>query len=534
MTRRITLFDTTLRDGAQTRGVKFSLADKKALAEALDRLGIDYIEGGWPGGNPQDDAFFAHPPEFEHGALVAFGMTRRAEASVGNDPGLASLLDTGAQMCIVGKTWDFHVDTALRVSLEDNLALIGSSLQHLCQSGRSVMFDAEHFFDGYNANPDYALRCLETAFATDARYIVLCDTNGGGLPNQIADTVDAVVKRFGGERLGIHTHNDTGNAVANTLMAVEAGVSQVQGTLNGLGERCGNADILTVMANLALKMDYDIGPAAERLHLLRPTSRMLDERLAREPLPQRPYVGDSAFAHKAGLHASAMARDPRTYEHLAPELVGNTRQILISDQSGRANLRIMLADIGYDSVSDDDLRILLKRLKAEEAKGFSFDGAMASFALLVGEVLENRPDFFNLIRYSVAATRRKDRTGEIVTETEVTVQVVMPDGSEVHRVAMGNGPVNAMDLAMKSALCAYYPILEGVELLDYKVRIMPPENDDTGTAATTRVRIESALADCPSAITQGVSANVLDASYFAMRDTYRHILWQEYRKNGHS
>ena len=529
--RRISLFDTTLRDGAQTQGVKFSLADKKVIAEALDRLGVDYIEGGWPGGNPQDDAFFADAPAFDHSKLVAFGMTRRADTSAGNDPGLAVLRDTQTQMCIVGKTWDFHVEKALKISLEDNLELISSSLQHLCRSGREVMFDAEHFFDGYQANPDYALRCLEAAFATDVRYVVLCDTNGGGIPNQIAETVAAVAQRFDGGRLGIHTHNDTGNAIANTLMAVEAGVSQVQGTLNGLGERCGNADILTVMANLSLKMGYDIGVAAERLHLLRATSKLLDERLARESQAQRPYVGDSAFAHKAGLHASAMARDARTYEHLAPELVGNARQIIISDQSGRANLIEQLKNLGYVDVPDNKLSLLLKCLKAEEAKGFSFDGATASFHLLVGEVLEQRPDFFNLMRYSVAATRRKDRMGEIVTETEVTVQVSMPDGREVHRVAMGNGPVNAMDLAMKSALCALYPILKEVNLLDYKVRIMPPDNSDTGTAAMTRVRIEAALGDQPSTITQGVSTNVLDASYFAMRDVYRHILWQEYRKN---
>ncbi len=530
MTRRIFLFDTTLRDGAQTQGVKFSVADKIVIAEALDRLGIDYVEGGWPGGNPQDDEFFAHRPAFEHSRLVAFGMTKRADTSAGNDHGLAALLQTQTHMCIVGKTWDFHVETALRISLEDNLELITSSLQHLCNSGREVMFDAEHFFDGYRANPDYALRCLEAAFATDVGYVVLCDTNGGGIPNQIAETVDAVVRRFGGERLGIHTHNDTGNAIANTLMAVEAGVSQVQGTLNGLGERCGNADILTVMANLSLKMGYDIGVAAERLHLLRATSKLLDDRLARESVAQRPYVGDSAFAHKAGLHASAMARDARTYEHLSPKLVGNARQIIISDQSGRANLVDQLKNLGYVDIADDKISQLLKRIKDEEAKGFSFDGATASFQLLVGEVLDNRPDFFNLMRYSVAATRRKDRLGEIVTETEVTVQVAMPDGREVHRVAMGNGPVNAMDLAMKSALCSFYPILEKVNLLDYKVRIMPPDNSDTGTSAMTRVRIESALGDNPSTITQGVSTNVLDASYFAMRDIYRHILWQEHRK----
>ncbi|NQY82269.1 MAG: citramalate synthase [Alphaproteobacteria bacterium] len=531
MARRLTILDTTLRDGAQTRGVEFSVADKIAISEALDRLGVDYIEGGWPGSNPVDNELFANPPKLRNSRMVAFGMTRRAGISAANDPGMAVLVQSDTSMCIVGKSWDFHVEKVLQISLEENLDLIATSIVYLAASGREVLFDAEHFFDGYRANPDYALRCVEAALNAGARWVVLCDTNGGGVPNLIADTVYAVAERFDGGHLGIHTHNDTGNAVANTLMAVEAGACHVQGTLNGLGERCGNADILTTIANLAFKTDFDIGAAAESLHLLRPTAKLLDERLARESNSQQPYVGDSAFAHKAGLHASAMARDTRSYEHIAPELVGNVRHIVVSEQSGRANLVDQLSSLGYHDVAEDTLRLLLKRLKEEEAKGFSFDGSMASFHLLVGEIIDHRPDFFNLMRYSVAATRRRDRFGEIFTETEVTVQVMMPNGTEVHRVAMGNGPVNAMDLAMKSALCHFYPILQGVNLLDYKVRIMPARDDASGTAAMTRVRIESALGDAPSAITQGVSTNVLDASYFAMRDTYRHILWKEYRRD---
>lgn len=531
MTRRITFLDTTLRDGAQTRGIEFSVADKRAITQALDHLGVDYVEGGWPGSNLVDDAFFAEPPKLSNSQLIAFGMTRRAGVSVENDHGMANLVQAGVSMCIVGKSWDFHVEQALRISLEENLALISSSIAYLHGTGREVFFDAEHFFDGYVANPDYALRCLEAALEAGARWGVLCDTNGGKIPSQIAETVQEVVQRFDGSRLGIHTHNDTGNAVANSLMAIEAGVCHVQGTLNGLGERCGNADILTVIANLAFKTDFDIGAVANNLHLLRETSKLLDEHLARESQPQAPYVGDSAFAHKAGLHASAIARDSRSYEHIAPEQVGNVRHIVLSEQSGRANLVGQLDQIGYADLDDDKLALLLKRLKEEEAKGFSFDGAMASFHLLVGEVLRELPSFFNLMRYSISAMRRKDRYGDIATETEVTVQVRLPDDTEVHRVAMGNGPVNAMEKAMKDALCSYYPILTGVNLLDYKVRIMPPRDDATGTAATTRVRIESALNGAESAITQGVSDNILDASYFAMRDTYRHVLWAEYRRD---
>ena len=535
MTRRIYILDTTLRDGAQTRGVEFSLADKHAIAEALNKLGVDYIEAGWPGSNPNDTAFFAAPPTLDHAKLIAFGMTHRAGISAENDPGLSALRETQTSLCIVGKSWDFQVETALRISLDENIRLISQSIRHLVATGQEVMFDAEHFFDGYRDNPDYSLRCIDTALESGARWVMLCDTNGGRIPTQIAEITTQVCQRFDGNRLGIHTHNDTGNALANSLAAVNAGVCQVQGTINGLGERCGNADILSVIGNLAFSTDYDIGVLRDRLTLLRPTAKLLDERLARESNPQAPYVGDSAFAHKAGLHASAIARDPRCYEHIPPESVGNVRHIVVSEQSGRANLVDQLSTLGYHDVSEDKLNTLLKRLKDNEASGFSFDGAMGSFALMVGDVFEDRPSFFNLRRYSITANRRLNDRGEFHSEIEIIVQVALPDGSEEHRVAMGNGPVNAMDKAMKAALSRYYPILDRVSLLDYKVRILPPKGSETGTAAITRVRIESALADevghiTSTAITQGVSSNILDASYFAMRDTYRYVLWQLYRE----
>ncbi|MDH3235895.1 MAG: citramalate synthase, partial [Alphaproteobacteria bacterium] len=339
MSERVYLYDSTLRDGAQTQGVDFSATDKAAIAIELDRLGIDYIEGGWPGANPTDDAFFANPPKLERTRLTAFGMTRREGRSAENDPGLAAILGTSAKVvCMVGKTWDFHVDAALQIEHDENLRMIGDSVAHAVKVVEEVMFDAEHFFDGWKANRDYAMACIQAAYDNGARWIVLCDTNGGTLPHEIEVIVSEVAETIPGSHLAIHCHNDTENAVAGSLAAVRAGARQVQGTVNGLGERCGNANLVAILPTLMLKMGYETGVKAEDLQHLTHVSRIIDERLNRAPARNAAYVGESAFAHKGGLHASAVEKDPTTYEHIDPALVGNARHIVVSDQSGRSNI----------------------------------------------------------------------------------------------------------------------------------------------------------------------------------------------------
>ena len=348
---RVYLFDTTLRDGQQTRGVDFTVADKVAIARALDTLGVDYIEGGWPGANPTDDRFFAEPPALTQAKIVAFGMTRRPGRSAENDPGLAAIL--GARVpavCLVGKTWDFHVDVALEIDRDENVRMIRDSMVRAGAVGREAMFDCEHFFDGYKANPAYALECASAAYEAGARWVVLCDTNGGTLPHEIAAIVAEVAKTVPGTHLGIHCHNDTGNAVANSLAAVRAGARQVQGTLNGLGERCGNADLIALIPSLVLKMGYKTNVDSDGLAQLTHVSRLLDERLNRAPNRSAPYVGDAAFAHKGGLHVSAVEKDPRTYEHIEPSLVGNRRHIVVSDQSGKSNILARFARLASRSI----------------------------------------------------------------------------------------------------------------------------------------------------------------------------------------
>lgn len=527
MAERIFLYDTTLRDGAQTSGVDFGPADKAAIAKELDRLGIDYIEGGWPGANPTDDAFFKAPPKLARARLAAFGMTRRSGRSAGNDPGLAALLGAGTRTaCIVGKTWDFHAETALGVSLEENLRMIGDSVAHLAGRLDEVLFDAEHFFDGWKANQRYALQCLEAAFEAGARWIVLCDTNGGTLPHEIEAIVADVVRRIPGERLGIHCHNDTENAVANSLAAVRAGVRQVQGTLNGLGERCGNANLVSLLPTLMLKLGYETGVSRENLRHLTHVSRVLDERLNRAPNRHAPYVGEAAFAHKAGLHASAIAKDPRSYEHVDPALVGNRRHVVVSDQSGRANLLQRLKEFGIEAdPGDERLGALLELVKQREHDGYAYDGAEASFELLARRALGTVPEFFRLQSFRVLDERRWNAKGELVTLSEATIKVEVA-GEPFMTVAEGNGPVNALDAALRKALLPRYPSLGGVRLTDYKVRILTPQE---GTRAVTRVMIETSSADGESWSTVGVSANVIDASYNALHDSLTWFLWRERR-----
>ncbi len=525
---RIYLYDTTLRDGAQTQGVDFNPADKAAIARELDRLGIEYIEGGWPGANPTDDAFFKDPPALKQARIAAFGMTRRSGRSASNDPGLAATLGSGAKVaCLVGKTWDFHVETALGVSLAENIEMIADSIAVVTQRLDEAIFDAEHFFDGYKANPGFALDCLKAAHAAGARWIVLCDTNGGSLPDEVARIVGAVAKAIPGERLGIHCHNDTENAVANSLAAVRAGARQVQGTLNGLGERCGNANLVSLIPSLVLKMGFATGVTPEGMRSLTHVSRLLDERLNRAPNRHAAYVGEAAFTHKAGLHVSAVEKDPRCYEHIDPELVGNRRHVIVSDQAGRANLvaRLRELDIEVDAASDR-LGTLLELVKSREFAGYAYDGAEASFELLARRALGGVPEYFRLTSFRVIDERRWNARGELITLSEATIKVAV-GGASVMTVAEGNGPVNALDSALRQALIPTFPELDSIRLSDYKVRILTPQD---GTKAVTRVMIETADGAGATWSTVGVSTNVIDASYNALHDSLTYRLWREGRR----
>ena len=539
VTDRVFLYDTTLRDGAQTRGVDFSVADKTAIARALDQFGIDYVEGGWPGANPTDDLFFSSQPSMLRAQLAAFGMTRRAGRSVSNDASLAAVINSGAPViCLVGKAWDFQVDVALGIPREENLRLIGDSIAACTAAGREAVFDAEHFFDGFDANPDYALACLKAAALAGARWIVLCDTNGGALPGRVTEVVRHVATFIDAARLGIHAHDDCGVAVANSLAAVAAGVRMVQGTLNGLGERCGNANLITLLPVLMLKMQMETGVSAQSLTGLTRLSRLLDDRLNRSPYRQAPFVGDSAFAHKGGLHASAIARDARCYEHIDPALVGNRRIIVMSDQAGRSNVLARLAEAGI-AVDPQDNKVtqLVSEVKRLEFSGITFDGAEESFELLARKALGQVPEYFRLVSFRIIDERRWGAKGKLVTVSEATIRIDVPgtaaqgEGSlalteRLMTVAEGSGPVNSLDTALRKALLPIYPILEGVRLVDYRVRILNP-ND--GTGAVTRVMIESRDAQGTIWRTVGVSANIIDASYNALHDALAWRIWMERR-----
>ena len=516
---RVYLYDTTLRDGAQTYGVDFTLADKRAIALALDDLGIDMIEAGWPGANPTDTALFDDLPSLRHARFSAFGMTRRSGRSASNDPGLNKVLQAGVSaVCLVGKTWDFHVTRALEISLEENVAIISDSIAHARSMVTEVLFDAEHFFDGFKHNPGFALDCVKAAADAGARWIVVCDTNGGTPPDEVERIVAAVAEVIPGDRLGIHCHDDTGNAVANSLAAVRAGARQIQGTLNGLGERCGNANLITLIPTLMLKMGYELGVTEAALSRLTRTSRLLDERLGRPANARAPYVGDSAFAHKGGLHVSAVAKDSRSYEHIDPAAVGNVRHIVVSDQAGRANILARLVELGM-VVDHKDPRIgdLGDLVKARESAGYAYEGAGASFELLARRLLNigAPPPFFRLVSYKVVDERHERIDGDIETLAEATIEIEV-DGAPLMVVAQGNGPVDALDAALRQALEPVYPLLQGVQLSDYKVRILTPED---GTKALTRVLIESKDTEGLRWSTVGVAPNVIDASYLALQDS---------------
>ncbi len=519
---RLTLFDTTLRDGAQTTGVDFSLDDKRHIAAMLDDLGIDYVEGGYPGANPMDTEFFKTKPT-KNARFAAFGMTKRAGRSAGNDPGVAGLLEAEADTIVfVAKTWDYHVRVALGCTLDENLDSIADSIKFVRNRGREAILDCEHFFDGFKANPAYALQCAQTAHESGARWIVLCDTNGGTLPHEIEAIVGEVAKHVPGSHLGIHTHNDTENAVANSLAAVRAGARHVQGTLNGLGERCGNANLVSLIPTLLLKSEYsekfEIGVTPEKLVHLAKISHTLDELLNRAPNRHAPYVGASAFATKAGIHASAVMKEPRTYEHVEPGSVGNTRRVLVSDQAGKSNILAELERLGV-VVKKDDPRVnrLLEEVKEKEALGYAYEGADASFELLARKILGEVKDYFDIARFSVNVERRHNALGELVSVSEAIVKVVI-DGEELLSAAEGNGPVNALDLALRKDLGKYQKHIADLVLLDYRVRVF-----HGGTDAVTRVLIEFGDAQGNRWSTVGVSANIIDASFQALTDaiTYK-------------
>ena len=530
MTERLYLYDTTLRDGQQTQGVQFSLAEKQQIATALDSLGVDYIEGGWPGANPTDSDFFDAAPK-TRATFTAFGMTKRAGRSAENDEVLAGVMNAGTPaVCLVGKSHDFHVTTALGIELDENVENIRASVAHLVAQGREALYDAEHFFDGYEANPTYALDCLKAAFDAGARWIVLCDTNGGTLPHEVHQITKAVIAAgIPGDHLGIHTHDDTGNAVACSLAAIDAGARQVQGTLNGLGERCGNANLTTLIPVLLLKEPYasqfETGVKRDALQGLTRISRKLDDILNRVPNKASPFVGSSAFAHKAGLHASAILKDPTTYEHIPPETVGNARIVPMSNQAGQSNLRARLADAGIDvEPGDPRLGQILDRVKEREDQGYAYDSAQASFELIARDVLGQLPRFFEVKRYKVTIERRKNKRNQTVSLSEAIVVVKI--GSEkklsvsesMDASGTDRGPVNALAKALAKDLGPYQDIIDDLRLVDFKVRIT-----QGGTEAQTRVIIDSEDRDGHRWSTVGVSPNIVDASFEALLDA---ITWK--------
>ncbi len=524
---RLYIFDTTLRDGAQTQGVDFSVEDKRQIALALDGLGIDYIEGGWPGANPTDTAFFSERPPLKTARFTAFGMTKRAGRSAANDPGLAQILDAKADAaCLVGKTWDFHVDVALEIPRSENIDGIAESIAAVVAKKREALFDAEHFFDGYKANPEYALDCIRAAHEAGARWLVLCDTNGGTMPEDVYEIVCEVRTELPNAALGIHAHNDTEQAVAVTLAAVRGGARQIQGTLNGLGERCGNANLCALLPNLLLKEPYasqfETGVSRGQLAKLTHVSRLLDEILNRAPNRHAAYVGPSAFAHKGGLHSSAVQKDPRTYEHVPPETVGNARKILVSDQAGRSNLLARLSEVGIDlDAKDARITRLLEDIKQREFLGYAYDGAEASFELLARRALGQVPDYFDVESFRVIVERRHNALGDLVTVSEATVRLKV-GGESLHTAGEGNGPVNALDSALRKDLGKYSSYLSDLRLVDYKVRILT-----SGTEAVTRVMVESADGKGNRWSTVGVSPNLVDASFEALADSICYKLFRD-------
>ncbi len=523
MENKIYLFDTTLRDGQQTTGVNFTVSDKMIISKALDELGVDYIEGGWPGANPTDDEFFNRDIKFNNSSFTAFGMTRRPSKSAGNDPGLNTLINSKAtSICLVGKSSLFQVTEALSIDKNENLLMISESIKEITKKNKEAIFDAEHFFDGFKYNEKYSIECLMAAYESGARWIVLCDTNGGTLPNEIFEIVSRVTKEIPGKNIGIHAHNDTENAVANSLAAINAGAKQIQGTINGLGERCGNANLISLIPTLALKTDYQININKDKLSDITKLSRLVDEILNTPSKKQSPYVGEYAFSHKGGLHASAVEKNPETYEHINPSIVGNFRNVIISDQAGKSNLITQLNKMSIN-LSDDKINKILRIIKEKESEGFSYDTALASFEVLVRKEIGEIVDFYTLQKFRVTDERRWNAKGQLITESEATINVHVAD-EERMTVGVGNGPVNAIDSALRKALISFYPTLKNLKLTDFKVMIL---SSDKGTGAVTRVLIESTDDSNRHWTTIGVSPNIIDASYNAIYDSITYKLFHD-------
>ena len=520
---QIQLYDCTLRDGAQREGLAFTLDDKIQIARALDRLGIDYIEGGWPGSNPKDIAFFERAGSLglSHAVVSAFGSTRRAGIAVEDDPQIRTLLAAGTRaVAMFGKSWELHVTHVLNTTREENLRMIADSVAHVRGHGREVFYDAEHFFDGYRADPEYALQTLHAAAHAGAQALVLCDTNGGTMPGDMQRIWAEVTRVLAGRvdcPLGIHCHNDSGVAVANTLLAVQGGATHVQGTINGYGERCGNADLCAVLANLQLKLGLDC-LSQEQLGLLTDVSRYVSNRANLAPDPYQPYVGNSAFAHKGGMHVNGILKHEDTFQHIDPSRVGNQKRIVVSELAGRSNILYKVQEYGLNVEMDrEEARTLVSTIKELEHRGFQFEGAEASVALLIRR---SQPDYappFRLIDFHVLV--RDAENGMMASEAMVKIEV---HGEVMLTAAEGNGPVNALDQAVRKALLPHYPQLEPVHLTDYKVRIL---DGAEGTAARTRVMIDSSDGEALWT-TVGSSPNIIEASWQALADSLEYAVWK--------
>jgi 2-isopropylmalate synthase len=524
MFEKIIIYDTTLRDGSQGEDISFTLEDKIRIALKLDELGIDFIEGGWPGSNPKDMHFFKEISHYKlnNAKISAFGSTIRPGSEPSKDENVKYLLRANTEwVTIVGKTWDFHVKEALRTTLDENLRIIEKTISYLVKEGRKVIYDAEHFFDGYKANLEYALKTIEAAINGGANLICLCDTNGGTIPSLLSKIIKEFKKKFS-IPFGIHAHNDSELAVANSLIAVENGAIQVQGTFNGFGERCGNANLCSIIPNLQLKMGKKV-LSEENLRKLKSVSRYIYELANLTPAKNQPFVGDSAFAHKGGIHVSAINRNPGTYEHIEPELVGNQRRILVSDLSGKSSIYFKAKEFNIDIDTKDPVAIeILNKIKELEMQGYQFEGAEASFELLMAEILGQRRKYFELIGFRVIDEKRKE--GELpIAEATVMIKV---GGNIEHTAAVGNGPVNALDNALRKALERFYPELKEVKLYDYKVRVL---SSDKGTGAKVRVLIESGDKENKWG-TVGVSQNIIEASYQALVDSIEYKLYKDHKK----
>ncbi|RUT43397.1 citramalate synthase [Paenibacillus anaericanus] len=526
MSKALSIFDTTLRDGTQGEGISLSVDDKLKIARKLDQLGVHYIEGGIPGSNNKDIEFFNRVKELGLSAkITAFGSTRRKDSNTELDSNLNSLIQSGAQAAtLVGKSWDFHVHTALQTSLEENLAMIYDSIAYLKRKGLEVIFDAEHFFDGYKNNPEYALAVMRKAEEAGADWLTMCDTNGGSLPHEVHDIVTVLAGQVTTSRIGIHTHNDCELAVANSISAVRAGAEQIQGTMNGYGERCGNANLCSVIPSLQLKLGYNI-LEADQLKQLTSTARYISE-IANVNMPiNQPYVGSSAFAHKGGIHVSAILRDSRTYEHIAPETVGNQQRILVSELAGQSNILSKAQGMGIELRSDNDsTREVMSKIKDMEHEGYQFEGADASLELLLRQANGELKELFTFESFKMLVEKSADKP--VVSEAFVKLNI---DGASVYTAAEGNGPVNALDNALRKALISYYPGLQNIHLSDYKVRVL---DDKEATASKVRVLIESKDA-ANSWNTVGVSGNVIEASWEALVDSLRYALLRQTKREGY-